>query len=46
MRYALVEKNKKHMDAITRAAENADQVLLATDPDREGKPSPGTCPRS
>jgi len=37
MRYALVEKNKKHMDAITRAAENADQVLLATDPDREGE---------
>ncbi len=37
MRYALVEKNKKHMDAITRAAEDADQVLLATDPDREGE---------
>ncbi len=37
MRYALVEKNKKHMDAIARAAEDADQVLLATDPDREGE---------
>ena len=37
MRYALVEKNKKHVDAIARAAEDADQVLLATDPDREGE---------
>ena len=37
MRYAPVEKNKKHMDAIARAAEDADQILLATDPDREGE---------
>jgi DNA topoisomerase-1 len=37
MRYALVEKNKKHVDAIARAAADADQVLLATDPDREGE---------
>jgi DNA topoisomerase-1 len=37
MRYALVERNKKHVDAIARAAEDADQVLLATDPDREGE---------
>jgi DNA topoisomerase I len=37
MRYALVEKNKKHVDAIARAAEDAEQVLLATDPDREGE---------
>ena len=37
MRYALVEKNKKHMDAIAKAAEDSDQVLLATDPDREGE---------
>ena len=37
MRYALVEKNKKHVDAIAKAAEHADQVLLATDPDREGE---------
>ena len=37
MRYALVEKNKKHVDAIARAAEDADVVLLATDPDREGE---------
>jgi DNA topoisomerase I len=37
MRYAPVEKNRKHMDAIAKAAEDADQVLLATDPDREGE---------
>ncbi|QDL85955.1 hypothetical protein FG183_13380 [Serratia marcescens subsp. marcescens ATCC 13880] len=24
-------------------AENADHIYLATDLDREGKPSPGTC---
>ena len=37
MRYAPVEKNAKHVDAIAKAAGNADQVLLATDPDREGE---------
>ncbi|HEU5284738.1 MAG TPA: type I DNA topoisomerase, partial [Burkholderiales bacterium] len=37
MKYALVEKNRKHVDAIARAAEGADQILLATDPDREGE---------
>jgi len=37
MRYALVERNKKHVDAIARAAEGAEQILLATDPDREGE---------
>ncbi|MCW5619871.1 MAG: type I DNA topoisomerase [Burkholderiales bacterium] len=37
MRYALIERNKKHVDAIARAAEDAAQILLATDPDREGE---------
>lgn len=37
MRYALVDKNAKHVDAIARAAGDADQILLATDPDREGE---------
>ncbi len=37
MRYALVEKNTKHVDAIAKAAGDADQILLATDPDREGE---------
>src|SRR5262245_30566560 len=37
MKYALVEKNRKHLEAIAHAAEAADQILLATDPDREGE---------
>ncbi len=37
MRYALVEKNKKHVDAITKAVAKADNIYLATDPDREGE---------
>jgi DNA topoisomerase-1 len=37
MRYTLVEKNRKHVDSIARVAEHADQILLATDPDREGE---------
>src|SRR5258706_2683328 len=37
MRYALVEKNKKHVDAITKAVGKATTIYLATDPDREGE---------
>ncbi len=37
MRYVLVEKNKKHVDAIIREAKKADIIYLATDPDREGE---------
>jgi len=37
MRYALVEKNKKHVDAITKAVAKATNIYLATDPDREGE---------
>jgi len=37
MKYALVEKNKKHVDAIAKAAGKADRIYLATDPDREGE---------
>jgi DNA topoisomerase-1 len=37
MRYALVEKNKKHVDAIAKMVAKADNVYLATDPDREGE---------
>jgi len=37
MRYVLVEKNKKHVDAIIREAKKADTIYLATDPDREGE---------
>ncbi|HEY5930411.1 MAG TPA: type I DNA topoisomerase [Burkholderiales bacterium] len=37
MRYALVDKNRKHVDAITKAVAKADTIYLATDPDREGE---------
>jgi DNA topoisomerase-1 len=37
MRYDLIDKNEKHVDAIAKAAKGADDILLATDPDREGE---------
>jgi DNA topoisomerase-1 len=37
MRYDLIEKNQKHVDAIAKAAKAADHLFLATDPDREGE---------
>ena len=37
MRYELIEKNEKHVEAIAKAAKTADTVMLATDPDREGE---------
>jgi len=37
MRYDLIEKNEKHVDAIAKAARAADDIWLATDPDREGE---------
>jgi len=37
MRYDLIEKNEKHVEAIAKAAKSADDVFLATDPDREGE---------
>lgn len=37
MKYQLVERNAKHVDALTKAVKGADQILLATDPDREGE---------
>ncbi|WP_305804298.1 DNA topoisomerase I [Stenotrophomonas sp. YIM B06876] len=37
MRYDLIEKNEKHVDAIVKAAKGADAIFLATDPDREGE---------
>jgi DNA topoisomerase-1 len=37
MKYALIEKNKKHVDAIAKAVAGADALYLATDPDREGE---------
>lgn len=37
MRYELIEKNEKHVEAIAKAAKAADHLYLATDPDREGE---------
>lgn len=37
MRYELIEKNKKHVDAMVTAMKAADVLYLATDPDREGE---------
>jgi DNA topoisomerase I len=37
MKYQLIEKNKKHVDAIVKAMDGADALYLATDPDREGE---------
>ncbi len=37
MDYQLIERNVRHVDEIVKAAQSADQILLATDPDREGE---------
>jgi DNA topoisomerase I len=37
MKYEVIERNSKHMDAITKAVKGADSIYLATDPDREGE---------
>ncbi|HZH44030.1 MAG TPA: DNA topoisomerase I [Lysobacter sp.] len=37
MRYDLIDKNEKHVDAIAKAAKQAEALYLATDPDREGE---------
>src|SRR6188768_1759892 len=37
MRYQIIEKNEKHVQAIARALKKAGSLYLATDPDREGE---------
>ncbi len=37
MKYELIDKNKKHVQALKQAAKQADALYLATDPDREGE---------
>jgi DNA topoisomerase-1 len=37
MQYRLIEKNEKHVTAITKALKKAKALYLATDPDREGE---------
>ena len=37
MKYQVIERNSKHLDAIAKAMKKADVLYLATDPDREGE---------
>lgn len=37
MKYEIIERNAKHVDAIAKAVKAADAIYLATDPDREGE---------
>ncbi|MDD5383703.1 MAG: type I DNA topoisomerase [Gallionella sp.] len=37
MQYETIARNSKHVDAIAKAATEADNILLAPDPDREGE---------
>src|SRR5687768_5526931 len=37
MKYEIIDRNAKHVDTIAKAVKDADTVLLATDPDREGE---------
>ena len=37
MKYAVIEKNEKHIEAIAKALKKANALYLATDQDREGE---------
>jgi len=37
MSYEVIDRNKKHVDAIARELKDAEALYLATDPDREGE---------
>lgn len=37
MKYQIIDRNSKHVDAIAKAMKKADILYLATDPDREGE---------
>ncbi|RLA28019.1 MAG: type I DNA topoisomerase, partial [Gammaproteobacteria bacterium] len=37
MKYKIIERNEKHVNAIVKALKKADALYLATDPDREGE---------
>ena len=37
MKYQVIERNQKHVNAIIKALKNAEALYLATDPDREGE---------
>lgn len=37
MKYQVIDRNSKHVEAIAKAMKKADSLYLATDPDREGE---------
>lgn len=37
MKYQVIDRNSKHVEAISKALKKADALYLATDPDREGE---------
>jgi DNA topoisomerase I len=37
MKYQIIERNERHVQAISKALKKADALYLATDPDREGE---------
>jgi len=37
MKYQVIDRNSKHVDAIVKALKKSDNLYLATDPDREGE---------
>jgi DNA topoisomerase-1 len=37
MKYRLIERNERHVEAISKALKKSDALYLATDPDREGE---------
>ncbi len=37
MKYEVIDRNSKHVDAIAKAVKTSDAIYLATDPDREGE---------
>jgi DNA topoisomerase-1 len=37
MKYQIIKRNEKHVNAIIKALKNAEGLYLATDPDREGE---------
>ncbi len=37
MKYEVIDRNEKHVNAIARALKKSDALYLATDPDREGE---------